>query len=262
MRMFTLFRKEISSFFSSLIGYLVIIVFLFANGMFLWVFPGDMNLLLNGYSDIAPLFDLAPWVFLFLVPAVTMRMFAEEKRTGTLELLRTRPLSDVEIITAKYLAGLTLVVLSLLPTFLYFYSAYNLGIAQSSIQGNTLWGILTGSLQGNMDIGGTLGSYIGLLFLSAIYVAVGTFASSVSDNQIVSFLIAVVLSFFLYLGFDAVASLSFWGSWGNFIEHLGINNHYISMSRGVIDSRDLLYFLSIIFLFGYFTLLSLRHSSK
>ncbi len=260
--MLTLLRKEINSFFSSLIGYLAIITFLLANGLFLWVFPGDMNILNNGYSDIAPLFDLAPWVFLFLVPAVTMRLFAEEKRTGTIELLYTRPLSELQIVLGKYLAGLSLVLLSLLPTLIYFYSAYDLGIAKESITDSSFWGIFTGNLSGNMDVGATWGSFIGLFFLSAIYVAIGVFASAISESQIAAFILAVVLSFAFYLGFEALAMLEIWGNGADWVENIGINAHYMSMSRGVIDSRDLLYFLSVIGFIIYLTQLLLQRGQR
>ena len=260
--MLTLLRKEINSFFSSLIGYLVIIVFLLANGLFLWVFPGDMNILNNGYSDIAPLFDLAPWIFLFLVPAVTMRLFAEEKRTGTIELLYTRPLTDLQIVLGKYFAGLTLVILALVPTLLYFYSAYDLGIPKENLTGNTFLSVITGNLQGNLDVGATWGSFIGLLFLSAIYVAIGVFSSALSENQIVSFILAMVLSFVFYLGFEALAMLRIWGNNADIIENFGINAHYLSMSRGVIDSRDLLYFLSVIGFIIYLTQFVLRKGGR
>jgi ABC-2 type transport system permease protein len=222
---------------------MVIVIFLLANGLFIWVFPGGMNILESGYASLDPLFDFAPWVFLFLVPALTMRLFAEEKRNGTLELLLTRPLREYELVLAKYLAGLVLVILSLLPGIVYYISVYQLGAPA-----------------GNIDTGGTLGSYVGLFFLSAIYVALGTFSSSITDNQIVAFLLAVVLSFVFYTGFDSLAALSIWGQQQYIVESLGINNHYMSMSRGVIDSRDLVYFLSVIAFFLYSTQLIITRS--
>jgi ABC-2 type transport system permease protein len=234
--MLQLLKKEINSFFSSLIGYIVIIVFLLITGMFLWVFPGEFNIIDNGYATLDPLFILAPWVFLFLVPAITMRLFADEKKSGTIELLFTKPFTDFQIIIAKYLSGLLLVLFSLIPSFIYFISVY-----------------LLGSETGNLDIGGTWGSYIGLFFLASIYVAIGLFASSLTENQIISFLIGVILSFFFYIGFEFISTLSFFESISHIVINIGINEHYRSMSRGVIDIRDMVYFISIIALFLFST---------
>ncbi len=234
--MLQLLKKEINSFFSSLIGYIVIVVFLLATAMFLWVFPGEFNILDNGYATLDPLFILAPWVFLFLVPAVTMRLFADEKKSGTIELLFTKPFTDLQIILAKYLSGLVLVLFSLIPTFIHYISVY-----------------LLGSEVGNLDVGGTWGSYIGLFFLAAIYVAIGLFASSLTENQIIAFLIGVILSFFFYIGFEQISSLSFLEKISETILNLGINEHYKSMSRGVIDIRDLVYFIGVIVLFLFTT---------
>jgi len=230
--MYTLLRKEISTFLSSLIGYAVIIVFLLVNGLFLWVFPLQFNILDFGFASIDNYFMLAPWVFLFLIPAITMRSFAEEHKAGTMEMLLTKPITDIEIIMAKYLAGLILVLFSILPTLIYYLTVYKLGMPP-----------------GNLDQGGTWGSYIGLFFLGAGFVAVGIFASVVSGNQIVSFLIAVFLCGFMYTGFEFIYNLSLFGSFGLFVKQLGINSHYSGMSRGVIDTRDVLYFLSLIVLF-------------
>jgi len=239
--MFTLFKKEISSFLNSLIGYIVIAVFLLVNGLFLWVFPLESNIIDYGYANLDGLFLIGPFVFLFLIPAITMRFFADEKKSGTIELLMTKPLTDMQIILAKYFAGVVLVVFSLLPTLIYFYSVYQLGTPK-----------------GNIDTGGMWGSYIGLLFLGASFVAIGLFSSSITDNPIVSFIVAVVLSGFIYLGFDFIYSLDFFGNFDLFIKTLGINNHYSAMSRGVIDTRDALYFLSLISLFLLFTKVSLE----
>jgi len=234
--MYTLLRKEISTFLSSLIGYAVIIVFLLINGLFLWVFPLQFNILDYGYASIDNYFMLAPWVFLFLIPAITMRSFAEEHKTGTMEMLLTKPITDIEIILAKYLAGLILVIFAILPTFIYYITVYKLGMPP-----------------GNLDHGGTWGSYIGLIFLGAGFVAIGIFASSISNNQIVSFLIAVFLSGFMYIGFEFIYDLALFGSFGLLVSQLGINYHYTGMSRGVIDTRDVLYFLSLIAVFLMFT---------
>ena len=230
--MWALFKKEISGFFSSLTGYLVIVVFLLLNSLFMWIVPGQFNVIGNGYATMDSLFAIAPWVFLFLVPAITMRMFSEEKRTGTLDLLFTRPVSELQIILAKFLASWALVLLSLLPTLIYFWSVSRLG-----------------SPPGNMDMGGTWGSYIGLLFLGGIYAAIGVFASSLTGNQIVAFIMAVFLSFLMYLGFEFLSGIAESGSTVFFISRLGISYHYNSISRGVIDSRDMLYFAGVILLF-------------
>jgi len=187
--MYSLFKKEIKTFLGSLIGYLVIVVFLLVTGLFLWIFPGVYNIPDNGYATLEGLFLLAPWVYLFLVPAITMRSFADEKRTGTIEILLTHPITDFQLVLAKFLAGLALVIFSLLPTLLYFLSVY-----------------LLGNPVGSIDVGATWGSYIGLFFLAAIYVAIGIFASSLTDNQIVSFILAMAISFVFYLGLDFIAS--------------------------------------------------------
>lgn len=234
--MITLLRKEISSFFSTLIGYVVIIVFLVAISLFMWIFPGDFNVMDGGYSTLDTLFIIAPWIFLFLVPAVTMRLFADEKRSGTIELLLTHPLTDLQIVLAKYFAGLTLVLFALLPTLIFFLSVY-----------------LLGDPVGNIDTGGTWGSYIGLFFLAGVYVAIGVFSSSLSQNQIISFIIAIILSFFFFIGFESLGSLTLFGSFGDTVSYLGISEHYRSMSRGVIDTRDMVYFLCVIAVFIIFT---------
>jgi ABC-2 type transport system permease protein len=234
--MLTLINKEIRSFLGSLIGYIVIAVFLTTISLFLWIFPGETNILDAGYATIAPLFYIAPWVFMFLIPAITMRLFAEESRTGTIELLLTKPLTDFQIVIAKYLAGFSLVLFSLLPTLVYFYSVYNLGTPV-----------------GNIDVGGTIGSYFGLLFLGSVFVAIGVFASAITNNQIISFIVAVFLCFFCYIGFESISSLQLLGPIDDIIIKLGINAHYMSMSRGVIDTRDVIYFLGIIMMFLLFT---------
>ena len=239
--MFTLFKKEVNGFLNSLIGYIVIIVFLLIMGLFLWVFPMQFNLLDFGYANLDGLFILSPFVFLFLIPAITMRSFADEKKSGTLELLMTQPLSDFQVILAKFLAGVVLVIFSLLPTFVYFISIYKLGLPP-----------------GYLDMGGIWGSYLGLLFLAMSFVAIGVFASSLTDNQIVSFILSVFLCFFFYLGFELVDSFILSGNIGLMVESLGINAHYNAMSRGVIDTRDLIYFLSLTGFFLLLTKLSLE----
>lgn len=230
--MLTLLKKEINSFLSSLIGYVVIIVFLLFTGLFLWVFPYDSNILDSGFSSIDGLFIIAPWVFLFLIPAITMRSFADEKKGGTIELLLTKPLTDIQIILAKFFAGFVLVIFSLIPTLIYYYSVHTLG-----------------NPQGNIDTGGMWGSYIGLLFLGGAYVAIGIFASSITDNQIISFILAICLSTFICYGFDTLSSFIIFKSVDGFIISLGIMDHYKSMSRGVLDTRDVFYFISVIAVF-------------
>lgn len=234
--MFSLFKKEFCNFFASPMGYIVIGVFLCLTGLFLWVFPGEYNILDNGYANMDGLFNFAPWLYLFLVPAVTMRLFAEERRTGTIELLKTRPISSMSIVLSKYLAGVALVLFSLLPTLLFFFSVWMLG-----------------DPIGNIDMGGTWGSYIGLFFLATVYTAIGLFASSLTDNQIISFIVAAVLCFFSYIGFDIISGMASNGSTESFIASLGISAHYDSMSRGVIDSRDVIYYIILIVIFLFFT---------
>ncbi len=222
--MFAVLKKEINTFFSSPIGYLVIALFLLLNGLFLWVFKGDFNILDYGFADLSSFFLIAPWILLFLIPAVTMRSFSDEKKQGTMELLITKPLSNLEIVLGKYFGAFLLIIIALLPTLLYVYTVYQLG--------NPI---------GNLDAGSTIGSYFGLLFLVAAYTAIGVFASTLSENQIVAFLIAVSLCFLFYIGFDGIADFAS----SSFFEQLGMSFHFKSMSRGVLDTRDIIYFLSI-----------------
>ncbi len=242
--MLTLYSKEIRSFLSSLIGYIAICVFITLIGVFMWVIPsegGGYNVLDNGFANIDPLFFIAPWVYLFLIPAITMRSFSEEKKNGTIELLLTRPLTDLQIVLAKYFAGLTLVLVSLLPTLIYYYSVHQLGAPK-----------------GNLDTGGMWGSYLGLLFLGAGFVAIGLFASAISENQVIAFIIAMLLCFFCYIGFEYIADSGVLGPSAALFKSLGINDHYMSMSRGVMDTRDVLYFISVAALFNLFTRLVLE----
>ena len=239
--MFTLFKREITSFFSSLTGYIVITVFLVMNGLFLWVFPGEFNIPDTGYASLDSMFILAPWVFLFLVPAVTMRLFSDEKRAGTMELLFTRPISDLQIILAKYLAGLVLVLLALIPTVIYYITVYKLGDPPGSIDSGAYWG-----------------SFTGLIFLAGVYVAIGVFTSAITENQIVSFILGVLGCFLVFLGFEYFSKLFTSGFFEHLFSGLGISYHYNSMARGVIDTRDIIYFISVISIFILFTKITLE----
>jgi ABC-2 type transport system permease protein len=231
--MFAIFKKEINGFFSSLTGYIVIIVFLLFNSLFMWVFPGEWNILDSGYAGLDTLFFVSPWVFMFLVPAVTMRMIAEEKRSGTIELIYSRPITERELIYGKYFASVCLVLLALLPGVIYYYSVYSLG-----------------DTPGNLDKGGTMGSFIGLFFLASVYASAGIFASSISDNQVVAFILAVIICFFLFMGFDSIAYLPGLKKLDEFVIRLGINEHYKSISRGVVDIKDIVYFIAVIVFFN------------
>ncbi|KAF2515049.1 gliding motility-associated ABC transporter permease subunit GldF [Flavobacterium zhairuonense] len=231
--------REIKSFFGSPIGYLVIAIFLISNGLFLWVFEGNYNILKSGYADLTPFFTIAPWILIFLIPAVTMRSFSDERKQGTLELLLTKPLSVWEIANGKFFGALLLIILAIIPTFIYVFVISNLG-----------------NPEGNIDMGSTIGSYFGLLFLIASYSAIGVFTSTLSENQIVAFIIAVFLCFFFYFGFEGIASLI--PGQSNLIPALGMQDHFRSMSRGVIDTRDVIYFLSITVLFLSFTVYQLK----
>jgi len=239
--MVTLFKKEINGFLNSFIGYIVVLVFLLITGLFLWVFPLQFNIMDYGFASLDGLFILGPFVFLFLIPAITMRSFADEKKSGTIEILMTQPLTDMQIILAKFFAGFVLVLFSLIPTLIYFFSVYRLGMPP-----------------GNLDSGGTWGSYIGLMFLGMSFVAIGIFASSLTDNQVVAFVFSLIICFFLYMGFDFVYTFILSGKVGLMVKDLGLNSHYSSMSRGVIDTRDVIYFLGVTTLFISLTRLSLE----
>jgi len=238
--MLPIFLKEINAFFSSLIGYIVVGTFLVLMGLLMWVFP-EYSIIDGNYASLETLFSVAPMVFMFLIPAVTMRTFAEEKQSGTIELLVTRPISDWQIVGGKFLACFMLVVFALVPTVLYYFSVHQLGAPV-----------------GNIDSGGTIGSYIGLLFLAGAFVAIGIFASSLTSNQIVSFVLATFLSFFVYLAFGFLSRLPiFFGKTDDIVQALGIEYHYNSISRGALDTRDVVYFLSIIAFFLAATVVSL-----
>ncbi|MBK9253885.1 MAG: gliding motility-associated ABC transporter permease subunit GldF [Saprospiraceae bacterium] len=230
--MFSIFLKEINSFFSSLIAYVVVGVFLLMIGMFMWVFS-DTSVLEYNFAVMDQLFSIAPLVFLFLIPAITMRSFAEEKQKGTIEFLYTKPLTITDIVLGKYFAGLALVLFALLPTALYYFTIYQLGAPP-----------------GNLDSGAILGSYIGLFFLSASFVAIGLFASSLTNNQIVAFIAGAFLCFIVHWSFSYIAKMPvFTAKLDLLIQKIGINYHYSSISKGVVDSRDIIYFISVIAVF-------------
>jgi len=239
--MFPLFKKELTSFLGSITGYLIIVIFLLFVGLFLWVFPETgFNILEGGYATLNPLFSLAPWLFIFLIPGITMRLFSEEIRVGTIELLYTKPLTEWAIIGSKFLAAFCICLFSILPTFIYFIALFYMG-----------------DTVGNIDVPGTLGSYLGLLFLISGFVSIGIFASSITNNQIVSFIIAAFLSFTCYVGFESIGLIGGLQQHLFLVKKIGMINHYQSMSRGVLDTRDLIYFISFSYLFLYMTKLTI-----
>jgi ABC-2 type transport system permease protein len=306
-RMFALIRKEVRGFLGSLIGHIVIAVFLLLTGLFLWVFPD--NILDSGFADLGPLFFIAPWVFLFLVPAVTMRSFSEEKRTGTIEVLLTKPLTELRIVLAKYIAAVLLIGFALLPTLVYVWSVDQLSTSVTAVPVESVkwrWALfavlvlanaglslawfigrwrkrswaLPGKLLrlvlvlswvtlfalvlnwmlflGGIDAGGTWGSYLGLFLLAGCFAAIGVFASALTDSQIVAFLISVFFSFFLYMGFDLIASFDLLGALEGPIKSIGIQQHYASLGRGVLDLGDVLYHLGVIAIFLLLTRTALQ----
>ncbi len=236
-----LYLKELRSFLSSIIGYIFIGIFLVLNSLFLWVFSYETNILEGGTADLRSFFGISPIIFLILIPAITMRSFSEERRTGTIELLFTKPISDFTIIFTKYLAGVTLVFISILPTLIYYYSVHNLG-----------------EPVGIIDDGATITSYLGLMLVGACLVSVGIFASSVTDSQIVSFILSMFLSWFLFMGLDLLAVYSQFGGLDLIFRNLGIMEHYESIQKGVIDTRDIIYFISFAAVFILSTKLVLQ----
>lgn len=227
-----LYFKEIRSFLSSIIGYIFILIFLITSGLFHWIISENTNLLEGAESDLIPFFNLSPIIFLILIPAITMRSIAEERRTGTIELLFTRPISDLKILLAKYFAGVTLLVIALVPTLIFYISMHYLG-----------------SPVGIIDDGATLTSYLGLILLGATFVAIGIFASSVTSSQIVAFILAMFLCWVFYDGLALLGSFSLMGELDSLIKYCGISMHYDSIKRGVIDTSDIIYFLGVIVIF-------------
>ena len=228
--MFSIFKKEINTFFASSIAYLVIGTFLLINGLFLWVFRGDFNILEAGFADLNAFFFITPWFFIFLIPAITMRSFSDEMRLGTIEILKTKPITNWQIVMGKYASAVLLIVIALIPTAVYIYSVFKLG-----------------NPVGNLDWGSTIGSYIGLVLLGASFTAIGICTSTLSGNQIITFLFGVILSYLLYAGFDALQEIDFLGL--DFLANIGMKGHFESISRGVIDTRDVFYFVCVIYFF-------------
>lgn len=232
LAMYSIFKKELHSFFSSLVGYLAIIVFLLIGGFFLWIMP-DNNMLDFGYASMEKFFQLAPWILLFLIPALTMRSFSDEYKSGTIEVLFTLPLKDSEILWGKFWASTLIVIFAIFPTLLYLITLASLSI-----------------IRNNIDMGGTFGSYIGLFFLCGAFTAIGLFASSISNNQVVAFIIAVCINFLLYSGFEMISNFEVFNNGADYIiSQIGMQFHYDSISRGLIDTRDVIYFISIVWIF-------------
>lgn len=241
----SIYFKELNAFLSSLSGYVVLLVFIVAAGLFLWVLP-DTNILDYGYASMEQFFRLAPWLLLFLIPAVTMRSFAEESGKGTMEWLFTKPLNLAQVIGGKFLASLSLVVIALLPTLIYLFSIQWLSLDAVSL-----------------DFGGIAGAYTGLLLLAAAFTAIGVFCSSITENQIVSFLAALFICFLFYSGFEAFSRIAaFRGGADYYLAMLGMDFHFDSLARGLLDSRDIVYFLSLTLLFIALTRFSLQSRTE
>lgn len=240
-----LYFKEIRSFLSSIIGYIFILIYLIASGLFHWIISENTNLLEGTEADLIPFFNLSPVIFLILIPAITMRSIAEERRTGTIELLFTRPISDLKIILAKYFAGVTLLIVALLPTLIYYFSVYNLALEPTQF-----------------DHGATITSYIGLLLLGATFIAIGIFASSFTSSQIVAFILAMFLCWLFYDGFALLGSFNLMGKFDSLIQYIGISYHYDGIKKGVIDTKNLVYFFSVIVLFIYAALTVVKSLKK
>jgi ABC-2 type transport system permease protein len=240
-----LYLKEVRSFLSSIIGYIFILIYLIASGLFHWIISYNTNLLEGTEADLIPFFNLSPVIFLILIPAITMRSIAEERRTGTIELLFTRPISDIKILLAKYFAGVTLLIIAIIPTIVYYISMYNLG-----------------NPVGIIDEGATLTSYLGLILLGATFVAIGIFASSITSSQIVAFILGMFLCWIFYDGLSLIGSFNLMGRFDSVIQYIGMTNHYDSIKRGVIDTSDIVYFLSLITLFMYAALTVIKTLKK
>ena len=243
--MFALYLKEVRSFLNSVVGYVFLTIFLMSCWLFNWMLDSSMNILDRGQADLSPFFNSAPYVFLILIPAITMRSIAEERRTGTIELLFTRPVSDLGILLAKYFAGLTLLLLSVIPTLTYYISLYYLG-----------------KPVGNIDTGSTITSYMGLLLLGAAFVAIGIFSSALSSSQIVSFILAIAICYFFYDGLALLGTYAQFGNLDIFLQYLTLNYHYDSIKKGVIDASDIVFNVSFIILFLSASLFALKTLKK
>ena len=243
--MLTLLKKEINSFICHPSGVLILVVYLALNGTILWLFPGTFNIIDSEYAQLDGLFLISPILFLVFIPALTMKLFSDEYRDGTIETLLTKPLSSFEVVISKYLSGVILIFVAIIPTLVYYFSIYNLS-----------------EIVGNVDNGGIIGSYIGLFLLAITFVSIGTFASSTSKNQIFAFVTTILISAFLLYGLEFIAELFQDGKINLFINYLSLNYHYNSMSKGIIDSRDVLYFISINVLFILLTKQRIEKSSS
>ena len=230
--MITLYKKEISIFFSTIIGYLIIGLFLLISSLILWHDISEINILDNAYASMDSFFSIAPLIFLLFIPSVSMRVFSEEFNTGTIETLITKPISSFEIVTAKFFAVLSLVIIAILPTITYVISIYFLG-----------------ETTGNLDLAAVVGSYIGLLLLSSIFSSISVYASSLSSNQIVAFLLAIIMSSFFFFGFDILSQLPYLQIVDLILQKIGISYHYNMMSKGLLKVSDLVYFMSVSLLF-------------
>ncbi|SNY99662.1 gliding motility-associated ABC transporter permease subunit GldF [Flagellimonas pacifica] len=239
--MFAIFKREVRSFFTSPIGYLIVGLFLLLNGLFLWVFKGDYNVFDYGFADLGNLFLLAPWIFIFLVPAITMKSFSEERKVGTLELLLIKPISIWKLVLGKFCGALFLCVIAVIPTIIYVFAISSLGM-----------------VEGNFDSGIMIGSYFGLFFLIAAYTSIGVFASTISDNQIISFIIGILICFLMFNGFDAISSLFPNGETQQFVQSMGAKAHFDSIASGIVDTRDLIFFVSVSLFFLYLTFQRLK----
>ncbi|MCK0157134.1 gliding motility-associated ABC transporter permease subunit GldF [Cellulophaga sp. F20128] len=243
--MYAIYKREIQSFFTSPIGYMVIGLFLIFSGLFLWVFKGDYNIFDYGFADLSNFFFLAPWVFLFLVPAITMKSFSEERKSGTLELLFIKPISLWNTVLGKFFGTLTLVVIAIIPTFIYVYAISQLG-----------------TTIGNIDMGVVIGSYFGLFFLMASYTAIGVFASTLTQNQIVAFLLGLILCFVFFYGFQGISTLFEEGNLVVTTASFGMKAHFESIARGVLDTRDLVYFSGLTIFFLFLTVVQLKRLNQ
>lgn len=242
--MLAIFQKEIGSFFNSLVAYIVMAVFLTAVGLIVWVFP-DSNILDYGYAELGSFFQLAPYVLLFLIPAITMRSLADEIKTGTLELLLTKPLLNRDLILGKFFANWTLVLITLLPTFIYYYSIYKLG-----------------NPEGNIDSAAVFGSYIGLMLFSGVLVSIGLWSSSLNDNQVVAFILGVFIAFIWYIGFGAISDLAGTGLVAEIFSWAALDRQYLSLGKGLVDSRNVIYLLSLMAFFLFLTYIQVQKLRK